>query len=700
MSASINFSHLSLNQNDRNNEFSEGVATVWLLSTLGSSTNRGTNARNNASSLNSNTSSVKKKDIINVSIPDTCMVIQNNEMQLPLRYVSNLLYGVTVCYNRKTEYVLNDLTALLIQLQRRIYTGQSTTGQKKYSKNEQRIMNTTILTSNENDSNNGLLSDDPLFDISQVADFEQMLGMAPKENMSEAATIRKQDYLRELTNSNVFERQAYLKGSDSLDHLNRSITLDDIPIDVDFNLEIDDVMSQQGTVRSSNTGANTPNDHSNDLNLNFENQEFTLNFEDEESDVNQSIVGGEHTAQPNAPLGLPEQEEDNQDESFVDEHDEDGPTQKKFKKGDIFNGAANAPQLIQFDERTGLSTEVLKNNHNNYCRIMESRRKPGEHRSSLKTWKQIMDLDKQPQFVQNSWNFVLNPNDGISLRSLNGNDGFESSSFERGRKRSGSNSNSEKSSSNVPSEEMGRRMMVSREDSVDFNASDNLLLNLDQINEELQENSSRDTSAHPHDFMQMNLDLPPSSFGRTYTRAGSGTETFGSTSSANGENDAIDILYQRTKGTANKRGYHKGTSNSFGSHELSEIPSHDEHEFAHPPFQIVLDYQARKFYEYIKERALFVGKTTRSNPPFRKKLLLEDIVPSQLSSDRSDDTDGDQNESNKDRPIINKRIAANAFLSLLNLASKELIDIREYQDQNAEDGHSKVMKGDDIVIYA
>ncbi|GAV49966.1 hypothetical protein ZYGR_0S00990 [Zygosaccharomyces rouxii] len=701
MSASINFSNFSLNQIDRGGQFPEGVATVWLLSTLGNSTTRGSNARAVSSSTISNTSSVKKKDIINVSIPDTCMIIQSNEMQLPLRYVSNLLYGVTICYNRKTEYVLSDLTSLLTQLQKRIYGGQGGTGQKKYSKSNSKVINNTILNFDENDGGNGLLSDDPLFDISQIGDFEQMLGTVPRDNISEAITIRKQDYLRELTNWNAFEKPAHLEQSSSLEHWNRSMTLDDIPIDVDFNLDIEDVMSQQGTVTGSSVDSNALR-NGNDLNVNFDNQDFTLNFEEDEDEANQGDIQGGPRAEPNIPLGLPEEEEEDKEETpFETEHRENGPPLKKFKKGNAPDTAATTIRLIQFDERTGLSTEVLKSNHNNYCESMDGRRRREESKSNLNSWQQVMDLEKQPEFLQKCWNFVLNDKGETDLTFVHGRVGFDSASIERGRNHSRSNSTSQRSSSNVPSEEMGRRMVVSRDNSVDYNTNENLLLNLDQINEELEDDSSRDTSTHPHDFMQVNLELPPSSFGRTYTRTGTGNDTFSGSSSTSGERDAIDVLYQRTKGSTHKRRTHRESSNTFESRELSEIPPVYDHDFTRLPFQVVLDYQARKFYDYIRERSLFVGKTTRSNPPFKRKLLFEDIVPSKLTTD-GDDADVDNynlDEQSEERPTISKRIAASAFLSLLNLASKELIDIREYQDQDADDGF-KVMKGDDIVVYA
>lgn len=700
MSAPINFSNFSLNQVDRGSQFPEGVATVWLLSTLGNSITKGSSTKTANSITTSNTSSVKKKDIINVSIPNTCMIIQNNEMQLPLRYISNLLYGVTICYNRKTEYVLNDLTALLTQLQKKIYNSHGTAGQKKYSKRADDANKSTLFNFDDTDGINGLLSDDPLFDISQVGDFEQILRTVPNDNSSKAITIRKQDYLKELTNWNAFEKPTHLEQSNSLEYLHRSITLDDIPIDVDFQLEIEDVMSQQGTVTESSVDLSTLR-NGNDLNMNFQNQDFMLNFEEDEYEVTQGDIQGRPRAEPNMPLDLPEEEEEGEEQdssSFDSKHSENEPPLKKFKKNKILGSAATAIRLIQIDEKTGLSTDVLKDNHNSYCKFMDTKRRVEECRAGLNSCYQVMDLEEKPEFLQKCWNFVLTGKIKVHQIFHQNKTDFESGSVERGRNHSRSNSNSLRSSSNVPSEEIGRRMMVSRENSMEYNTNENLLLNLDQINEELEEDSSRTTSAHPYDFMQMNLELPPSSFGRTHTRTDTNGDLFSNSSEASDQRDAIDVLYQRTKGSTHKRNAHRGSSDTRESLELNRMPPVEEDSLTRPPFQMVLDYQTRKFYDYIRERSLFVGKTTWSNPPFKKKLLFEDIVPSRLTNDDDKIDDYNGNEQGEEQFILSKKIAASAFLSLLNLASKELVDIKEFQNRDID--RFKVMQGDDVIVYA
>lgn len=699
MSAPINFSNFSLNQVDKRSQFPEGLATVWLLSTLGNSITRGSSTKTASSTTTSNTLLVKKKDIINVSIPNTCMIIQCNEMQLPLRYISNLLYGVTICYNRKTEYVLNDLTALLTQLQKKIYNSHGTAGQKKYSKRGNDANESTLFNFDDTDGINGLLSDDPLFDISQVGDFEQILRTAPNDNSSKAITIRKQDYLKELTNWNTFEKPNNLEQSNSLECLHRSITLDDIPIDVDFQLEIEDVMSQQGTVTEPSVDLSALS-NGNDLNMNFQNQDFMLNFEEDEYEVTQGDIQGRPRAEPNIPLDLPEEEGEDQDSaSFDSKHSENKPPLKKFKKGNVLGSAATAIRQIQIDERTGLSTDVLKDNHNNYCKFMDTKRRVEECRTDLNSWYQVMDLEEKPEFLQKCWNFVVaGKHKARQIFHQNKKTGLDNSSIERGRNHSRSNSNSLRSSSNVPSEEIGRRMVVSRENSIEYNTNENLLLNLDQINEELEEGSSRATSTYPHDFTQVNLELPPSSFGRTYTRTDTNGDLFSNSSNASEQRDAIDVLYQRTKGSTHKKKAHRGSSDTCESLELNKMPPVEEYSLTRPPFQMVLDYQTRKFYDYIRERSLFVGKTTWSNPPFKRKLLFEDIVPSKLTNDGDKMDDYNGNEQGEEHFILSKKIAASAFLSLLNLASKELVDIKEFQNRDID--RFKVMQGDDVIVYA
>ncbi|CZT03300.1 related to meiotic cohesin rec8 [Rhynchosporium agropyri] len=70
-----------------------GVATVWLVATLGAK---------------SNTKKVTKKAILDVNVKKACETIIQPEAPMALRLQSNLLYGVTKVYNQQWEYLLTD----------------------------------------------------------------------------------------------------------------------------------------------------------------------------------------------------------------------------------------------------------------------------------------------------------------------------------------------------------------------------------------------------------------------------------------------------------------------------------------------------------------------------------------------------------------------------------------------------------------
>ncbi|KAK6001157.1 hypothetical protein QM012_003240 [Aureobasidium pullulans] len=70
-----------------------GVATVWLVATLGSK---------------STLKKVDRKDICAVNIPKACQTIVSPEAPMALRLQSNLLYGVTRVYGEQCNFVLKD----------------------------------------------------------------------------------------------------------------------------------------------------------------------------------------------------------------------------------------------------------------------------------------------------------------------------------------------------------------------------------------------------------------------------------------------------------------------------------------------------------------------------------------------------------------------------------------------------------------
>lgn len=661
MSNIVTLAHYSNNNEAATNPLYKGVTTVWLLSTLGSSRLGG-----NGSDSNSSFSSVlKKKDIVNVSIPKTCKVIQNNELELPLRYVSNLLYGVTVCYHRKAEYVLSDVTSLLTQLQKKFYVAPF---QRK--KNDKSHHVATIFDVNDASAANGLLNDDPLFDINQINNFANVFEPGKQQATTEALSIRRQDFMNELTNSNNFDDAKNL--TNSSDRINRPLTLEDIPIDVDFNFDIDDVISQQGTSYHSKTSSQRGD---NDFQIDYNKQEFNLNFE-----------GNEDAQVPADETGIDLGIEDD-DASFEDEEANTKEGMPPLKKLKVSGSSANSYQLIQIDERTGLSTDILRSNHDHYFEIMDSKRRKKRKNSTTinSSWQTIMRLDEEANFVQRCWNLAFANPGKSDLSFLTSKEPISDyRSIERGRKRARS-LQSERSSSSISSEEQGRRAVLTRDGSLE--PDNNLLLNLEQINEELDEDESTNRS----DLLQINLDLPPSSFGRTDTRDNvTGSDSRGA-SFAQGL-DVVDELRQVK--SRRRKGGDTSTIVSDSSDSGSDHLSYQVER--HSLGSMVLDSHTRKFYDYIKERSSYVGKTTRSNPPFQKKMLFEDVVPSSLSLSGTG-TDS-QNVS-----VTDKKIAASAFLSLLNLASKDLIDIKGYHDHEESDRGFKpfeLMNGDDIVVYA
>lgn len=714
MSNLITLSHYPLNSNNTEQPIYEGVTTVWLLSTLGSPSAL---FKNSKSSSDNSTSScaIKKKDIINVSIPQTCKVIEDNELELSLRYVSNLLYGVTVCYHRKTEYVLSDLTGLLAQLQKKLYNSSSSSTRKNNSKINRQVAATTIFDFNGQvtsgtSKTNGILNDDPLFDINQMKNFESLLGFVPSENASEALTIKRQDYMKELTNSNNFDNPTNSDSSQfrnfSMHQMHHSMTLDDIPIDVDFDLDIDDVVSQQGTTYHSTTDSQRTGS---DLEIKYNDQQFNLDFEGNDSEMNnyeEKSVSKNQEGNTGINLGIADDDQSEDEEASLEDENDNGPALKKMKitnKNTIGNAIFS---LIILDERTGLSTDTLRRNHSNYSEIMESKNKSNKRSGNDmgNSWQQIIDLNEQVDILKSCWMYIFTDSEDMPNIPFNKNATFsDTDSIERGRKRSRSmvsNLNSERSSSNVSSEEQGRRMVLTKENS--FSNNDDLLLNLEQIDEELDENDSRATSPnHQQGFMHLNLDLPPSSFGRTNTRNNTRNDNNSNsaiTSSGSNERDVVDVLY--TKTMSGRKRNSKDTTSTIGSGDSSMISfdqRQSQKEYQHPS-TLVLDYQTRKFYDYISERCSFVGKTSRSYPPFKRKLLFEDIVPSELSTAKMRTTE-DDNETGH-ITVIDRKIAASAFLSLLNLASKDMIGIKEYHDHSNGNNWFQMMNGDDIVVYA
>lgn len=168
----------------------------------------------------------QEKDIVNISIPKTCDEIQNFENDFSLRYISNLLYGVTICYNKKTEYVLNDLNHLLVQLQKNdVYAFKA----KNKSTRINGLNSNNSIIGNKNNNYAWeecvFFDDDPLYDITKVPALE-FLNTTLQDNVSfieEAKSIRRQDYINELSNSNRFELHGDMTNSDAQSNLGSNV---------------------------------------------------------------------------------------------------------------------------------------------------------------------------------------------------------------------------------------------------------------------------------------------------------------------------------------------------------------------------------------------------------------------------------------------------------------------------------------------
>ncbi|QID82982.1 meiosis-specific component of sister chromatid cohesion complex [Saccharomyces pastorianus] len=224
------------------------------------------------------------------------------------------------------------------------------------------------------------------------------------------------------------------------------------------------------------------------------------------------------------------------------------------------------------------------------------------------------------------------------------------SSVERGRKRAHSLVSTQ-SSNSTRSHEYGRKSFRNNKNdnySSDME-NDNLLLNLEQINEDLEDGHYIEENSQGN-ILDFNLNLPPSSFGRSHTR--NSTSCFSDGSQQNFQQEKTNFQ------------------------------------------DVILDYQTKKFYDYIKERSIVVGRTTRSNPPFKRKMLLVDIIPSRMG-----EAETGANFDDVERGV-SRQIAASAFLSLLNLATKGMVKLNEYPVADAVTKDLKLRREDEIIVYA
>ncbi|PNS14810.1 Meiotic recombination protein rec8 [Sphaceloma murrayae] len=102
-----------------------GVATVWLVATLGANEAR---------------KKLNKSEIQKVDVPKACETITSTETPLALRLQSNLLFGVSKVYSQQCVYVLNDAEQVRTQVRQAMDTiraNATTTSRNHVAKKDQ-----------------------------------------------------------------------------------------------------------------------------------------------------------------------------------------------------------------------------------------------------------------------------------------------------------------------------------------------------------------------------------------------------------------------------------------------------------------------------------------------------------------------------------------------------------------------------------
>lgn len=603
------------NQITNNFLVESSVATIWLLSTLGIS-------------QRSNASNIKKKDIINLSIPQTCKAIGSSEYQLPLRYTSNLLFGVTICYDRKTDFVLSDVIQVKTQLQRRLFGLERKIQQKR---SEELKHSDTLLTRQlyvQFNDPQVFLSDDPCFDINYVRSVDFLDELELKSNQE--SQIKQYDLLKEVNNGyDQINELDFLDGQRKND---KNDTYEELPVvEMDLDFEINDLVSEHDHSMDTNLDLDM------NFNLNFESNIDNLDFKTGDSLIKKGVD------KPISNCSSIFSECENLEES------KNGTKRRKLDSVII--------NKILFDEKIALSTDNLKFNHDNYVDVMELRDKASKKviLKSLKksNWINIINLDDEPEFIQQGYAKIFSSIEQIQQ-------------IERGRKLNSSIPSSR--SSSTLSTERGRRMNfqdIRRSSQSDSNINILATFQEDEV-EPMDFNNDQnffEINKIERDIMSSDLQLPSSSLGRGYSRIGTGSS---------------DQLLPINSIEKRKRSYSDSTNQGHDS----EYTSHSYTQSIIT--NTILDNKTSKFYQYIRERASFIGKVTHSNPPFSNKILFEDLIPSKLS--QTDDLR---------IQVINKKIAASAFLSTLQLASKGIISLGYYKEQEC----LTLLNGDDIIIY-
>ena len=655
----------------------EGVATVWLLATLGNGV-AGTRKNNEPS----NQKLIKKKDILGVSIPNTCDIINNNHRDLPLRHISSLLYGVTVCYSKKTEFFLNDLATLLSQLnctaRQSLQVRSRRVEQTIEQFNLESLANYTKVKGREFFSDKTFfLRDDKNYDIHDIRNYqESILGnhQGASSINSQAVLIRKDDYIRELTNWNDLP---LINAEQSI--WERNPTMEEIPIDMDFELDIDDVVSAKG---SATPISKTSNMDLNDFNFEGDKNRFTpLNLDDLPNNNVTDAVRPHNTLKRG--LASIDERQDKVDIRTVSPNAVNSP--KRMRPNRVINGGL--VDTIKIDTRISLLTETLRTLHEDYPRTMlVAQASIRGVRRKRENWESYICSSDDSPIINDMWKKLMTASEFNSLNSpvqRQTESGRAVNQF----------SISGSTMSSVRSTEVGRRA-----ETRDFLGNlfqphnnngvsdDSDLINLEAREEDINDNIGPDldisgfepNATRSGDFLNVNLGLPPSSVGRLANRSSTNA------SGVSEEPDVVSALTRFRPGIVRTQTRGSGDSNDT----LSENYSYSYERRITSEVNSLLSEQTRKFYDYVKEKALFDGELIGTEGMYGRKLTFESVVPSQKNQETSNDDS-----------LVTKRVVAGAFFTLLTLASKEMVQLEVTGAMRSTAAPVIVTnQGEDIVI--
>ena len=607
----------------------QNISTVWLLSLL--------NKRQLLPKQKGIWTKVSKKDILEVSIPTTCHVIKNDPYPLQLKQISHLLYGISLCYCKKSEFVLEDLSVLLTQIHK------SFTSKERVIENgniSRKYLNPLKYKHNIVLNNENFFQDDNLFNISDIESFELFLTKIDIRNYQkvESVQIKKNDFLNELRNYNILPNPR----ADVSDHQDivRNFTLEELPVDFSLDLNFEDIISQQGTTRSTSSLTHKNNQ---DIHFREESRYFgdETNFNNEE--VNPILDFDLEVSSDRTDHKISSKIQRNQNFTWN--------SNKKRKLDNKDHKNRGILKKIKFDSKISILKETLKTNHETYVEIMGRIARKSSKNISKTVPQFLFSNDNTTKLINKCWSFLLSKDlypflhKSIPYSSFQTND--DSSNIDTGRKLVNL---SERSNLFLDNEdhELFRQ---------DENISNNVLLHLDQIEEDLNEENLipySESIENGLEFMRHPLNLLPSSIGHYSTRTSS-------TNSAQQRPDFIDVLKLSKNMNNNNILEEKDQyTSSFDIFDNKIQKNMDK----------LRNCQSKKFYSYLCNKFYDLKGDTKDMDVSIDILPNNGLAFSYIIPDRIEDF-----ETKKFVPMT-KQLAANAFFSLLDLASQEIIDLR------------------------